>query len=75
MGDTDRDKFNDIIQHLGNAAQTENKVFLTIVEVKALFYGYVQMSETIEGLVAVVEGLEADAKAKVKAKAKKIWRP
>ncbi len=75
MSDTDRDKFADIIQTLGGHIQAESDGFhfsLTEEEVHTLFFGYVQMSETIEGLVAVVEGFEADAKERAK---KKIWRP
>ncbi len=72
MSDTDREKFNDIIQALGEHVQLEEGLFLTVEQAHDLFFGFVNMGETIEGLVAVVEGLEADAKKKAK---KKIWRP
>ncbi len=72
MGDTDRNDFADIIQVLGMVVHQKGEITLTHDEVKDLFFGYVNMSETIEGLVAVVEGLEADAKERAK---KRIWRP
>ncbi len=64
--------FADIIQTLGMVFQQGGEVTLSVGEVEDLFFGYVNMSETIEGLVALVEGFEADAKEKAK---KKIWRP